>query len=62
DWKKSLTIKDDIKKVNLVQMNDAFKKYVNNISWVYQGDPKKVDAKMYTQKQTPKIPEERKAF
>jgi predicted Zn-dependent peptidase len=62
DWKKSLTIKDDIKKVNLVQMNDAFKKYINNISWVYQGDPKKVDAKMYTQKQTPKIPEEKKAF
>lgn len=62
DWKKALTVKDDIKKVSLAQMNIAFKKYINNITWVYQGDPKKVDAKMYTQKQTPKIPEEKKAF
>jgi hypothetical protein len=43
-------------------MNNAFKKYFNNITWVYQGDPKKVNAVLYTQKQTPWLPEEKKAF
>ena len=62
DWKKALTIKDDIKKVSLDQMNSAFKKYISNITWVYQGNTKQVDAKMYTQKQTPPLPEEKKAF
>ncbi|WP_276500433.1 M16 family metallopeptidase [Terrimonas pollutisoli] len=62
DWRRAVTIKDDIKKVSLDQMNNAFKKYINNITWVYQGDIKKVDPKMYTQKQTPNLPEEKKAF
>jgi len=61
-WKRSVQIRDDIKKVTLEQMNNAFRKYINSITWVYQGDPKKVDAKMYTQKETPKLPEEKKAF
>ncbi|HKB44281.1 MAG TPA: insulinase family protein, partial [Chitinophagaceae bacterium] len=62
DWKRATRIKDDIKKVTLDQLNNAFKKYINNITWSYQGDPKKVNAQMYTQKETPKLPEEKKAF
>lgn len=62
NWKKALTVKDDIKKVSIAQLNNAFKKYINNITWVYQGDPQKVDAVMYTQKTTPKLPEEKKGF
>ena len=62
DWKRAIRIKDDIKKVTLDQLNNAFKKYINNITWSYQGDPKKVNAQMYTQKETPKLPEEKKAF
>ncbi len=62
NWKRALTIKDDIKKVSITQLNNAFKKYISNITWVYQGDPKKVDAVMYTQKATPGMPEEKKAF
>ncbi|MES1217485.1 MAG: pitrilysin family protein [Bacteroidota bacterium] len=62
NWKRALKIKDDIKKVTLAQMNNSFKKYINNITWSYQGDPKKVTSVMYTQKQTPKLPEEKKAF
>lgn len=61
-WKKALTIKDDIKKVSISQLNNVFNKYINNITWVYQGDPQKVNAGMYTQKTTPKVPEEKKAF
>jgi predicted Zn-dependent peptidase len=62
DWKRAIKIKEDIKKVTLDQLNSSFKKYINNITWVYQGDPKKVNALMYTQKETPKLPEEKKAF
>lgn len=62
DWKRSIKIKDDINKVTLEQLNSTFKKYFNNITWVYQGDPKKVNPVLYTQKETPKLPEERKAF
>lgn len=61
-WKRANTIKDDMKKVTLSQLNQAFNKYINNITWSYQGDPKKVNAVLYTQKETPKTPEEKKAF
>ena len=62
NWRRALSIKDDMKKVTLDQLNNAFKKYFTNITWSYQGDPKKVNAVMYTQKETPKTPEEKKAF
>ena len=62
NWKRAITIKDDIKKVTLPQMNAVFRKYINNITWSYQGDPKKVNTVLYTQKQTPALPEEKKAF
>ena len=62
NWKRANTIKDDVKKVTLDEMNAAFRTYISNITWSYQGDPKKVTAVMYTQKETPKMPEEKKAF
>lgn len=62
NWKRANTIKDDMKNVTLADMNAAFKKYINNITWSYQGDTKKVNPVMYTQKETPKVPEEKKAF
>jgi predicted Zn-dependent peptidase len=62
NWKRSVTIGNDMKKVTLEQIDNAFKKYINNITWVYQGDPKMVTAKLYTQKETPKLPEEKKGF
>lgn len=61
-WKRANTIKDDVKKVTMDEMNNAFKKYINNITWSYQGDTKKVTPALYTQKETPKLPEEKKAF
>ena len=47
DWKRSLNFMTDIKKVTLQDMNNAFNKYIGNIVWVYQGDPKKVDPLLY---------------
>jgi predicted Zn-dependent peptidase len=62
NWKRANTIKDDVKKVTLDEMNNVFRKYISNITWCYQGDPKKVTPALYTQKATPKMPEEKKAF
>ncbi|MEI9807789.1 MAG: pitrilysin family protein [Bacteroidota bacterium] len=62
NWKRSVKIQEDIKEVTLDQLNAAFKRYINNITWVYQGDPKKVNSVLYTQKATPKVPEEKKGF
>ena len=62
NWKRAVTVKDDMKKVTLDQLNTAFKKYFNNITWSYQGDPKKANTVMFTQKQTPQLPEEKKGF
>jgi len=62
NWKRAIEIKDEINKVTLQDANNAFKKYITNITWVYQGDPKKVDSKLYVQKETPPIPADKKAF
>jgi zinc protease len=56
NWRRSIKIKDDIKKVTLQDINRVFGKYMTNITWSYQGDPKKVNPTYYTQKETPKLP------
>jgi predicted Zn-dependent peptidase len=48
DWRRALTLNDDFKKVTVADINNAFKKYVNNLTWVYQGDPQKADASLFT--------------
>ncbi|MGH2552536.1 MAG: hypothetical protein ACRDEB_02400, partial [Chitinophagaceae bacterium] len=62
DWRRANTIKDDVKKVTLEEMNNAFRKFISNITWSYQGDTKKVTPALYTQKDTPAMPTEKKAF
>jgi zinc protease len=62
NWRRSNSIGEDMKKVTLDQINTVFRKYINNITWSYQGDPKKVNQTLYTQKETPKMPEEKKGF
>lgn len=62
NWRRSNTISNDMKKVTLAEMNAAFKKYINNITWSYQGNPQKVNPVLYTQKTVPKVPEEKKGF
>lgn len=43
NWKRSLTMVDDVKKLTTDDVNNAFRKYIGNVSWVYQGDTKKVN-------------------
>lgn len=62
NWHRANTIKDDMKKVTVADLNRVFNKYVSNITWAYQGDPKKVDTKLFTQKETPQTPKDVKSF
>lgn len=48
NWRRSLTMMDDVKKLTLNDVNQAFRKYIGNITWVYQGDTKKVNPMLYT--------------
>jgi len=47
DWKRSLRINEDLKKVSVDDVNKAFNKYVKDITWVYQGDTSKVNPALY---------------
>jgi zinc protease len=48
NWKRSLTMVNDVKKLSVNEVNDAFRKYIGNIVWVYQGDTKKVNPLLFT--------------
>ncbi len=47
NWRRSLSLNDDIKKVTLQEVNKAFDKYITHMTWVYQGDTTKVDPASY---------------
>jgi zinc protease len=47
NWRRSLTLVDDIKQLTVEQVNSAFRKYMGGIVWVYQGDLKKVNGALY---------------
>ena len=58
DWRRSLTINDQLKKVSVEDVNKAFNKYFKDITWVYQGDTSKVNPALYTsQPANTKLPE-----
>lgn len=48
DWKRTNTLVNKVQKLTLAQVTDAFRKYIGNIVWVYQGDPKKVTPTLFT--------------
>ena len=62
DWKKAFTLKEDLKPVTPQDINSVFNRYIGNFTWVYQGDPTKVNQTLFTQKETPPLPEKNKAF
>ena len=48
NWHRSLNLVADVKKLTVNDVSDAFRKYIGNTIWVYQGDPKKVNPLNYT--------------
>jgi predicted Zn-dependent peptidase len=48
NWKRALTLSDDMKKVSLEELNSVFNKYISNMVWAYQGDPAKANPALFT--------------
>lgn len=48
NWRRALTISDDMKKVSTAELNAVFNKYMNNLVWVYQGNPAKANPALFT--------------
>ena len=49
NWRRAITLNEDLKKVSVQDVNRAFDKYLTHVIWVYQGDPAKATADSYTQ-------------
>jgi len=62
DWHRAFTLKEDLQPITPADVNTVFNKYIGNFTWVYQGDPKQVNPTLFTQKATPPVPAEKKAF
>jgi zinc protease len=62
DWHKAFTLKDDLKPITPDEVNKVFNKYIGKFTWVYQGDPKAVNQKLFTQPETPPLPAKKQAF
>ena len=56
NWRRTYTLADDIKTITAADLNKAFNKYITNLTWVYQGDPSKVDPSLYTGNTQQKLP------
>jgi len=48
NWKRALTISDDMKKVSVSDLNTVFNKYITNLVWAYQGNPAKANPALFT--------------
>jgi zinc protease len=48
NWKRALTLSDDMKKVTLDELNTTFNKYISNMVWAYQGNPAQANAALFT--------------
>ncbi|MEO7769330.1 MAG: pitrilysin family protein, partial [Ferruginibacter sp.] len=47
NWRRALTLNEDLKKVSVKDIDNVFNKYISNISWVYQGNPDKVNPSLF---------------
>jgi zinc protease len=48
NWRRALTLNEELKSVTAKDVTAAFNKYITNVSWVYQGDTAKVHPELYT--------------
>ena len=47
NWRRSITMASDYGKVSKAEVDAAFSKYINKLTWVYQGDSAKVNPVLY---------------
>jgi zinc protease len=48
DWHRAIRVNEEMKKVSPGEVSKSFNKYVNNFTWVYQGDTSKVNPALFT--------------
>jgi predicted Zn-dependent peptidase len=56
NWRRAVSLKDDINKVNVEDINKAFNKYFTNVTWAYMGNPAKVNPKLFTEQPSKPAP------
>lgn len=49
NWRRSINLNEELKNITAKDVSAAFNKYLTKMSWVYQGDPAKVNSKLYTE-------------
>jgi predicted Zn-dependent peptidase len=49
NWRRALTLNEDLKKLTAKDVSNAFNKYITSLTWVYQGNPAKVNPLLFTQ-------------
>jgi zinc protease len=47
NWRRAININEEISKLNVADINNAFNKYFTNLTWVYQGKPDAVNQTLY---------------
>jgi zinc protease len=48
NWRRTFTLAEDLKNISAKDVSNAFNKYITNLTWVYQGNPAKVNSALYT--------------
>ncbi|MEO5889265.1 MAG: pitrilysin family protein [Ferruginibacter sp.] len=56
NWKRALTINEDLKNVSLQDLDRAFNQYITNLTWAYRGNPAKVNPQLYTTTKNTRTP------
>jgi zinc protease len=50
NWRRAITLNDDMKNITAKDVSNAFNKYMTNLTWVYQGDSAKANPALFTRK------------
>lgn len=48
NWRRAITMKNDLSGLTTAQVNEAFRKYFTKMNWVYMGNPAQVNPTLYT--------------
>jgi predicted Zn-dependent peptidase len=56
NWRRALSLSDDMKKVTLGELNTTFNKYISHLVWAYQGNPAQVNPALFTGNPKPDLP------
>lgn len=56
NWRRAITLNEDMKPLTAADLNRVFNKYVNKFTWVYLGDPAKANPSLFGAQTAAKTP------